>query len=270
VVFVHGSASDYRTWQNQYTEFAKHYRVISYSRRYHWPNETIPANCDYSMLQQRDDLEAIIQQLEAAPSHLVGHSYGAFLCLLLAIKAPHLVQTLVLAEPPVITLFASRKPRPQEILKLLMIRPRTAIALMHFAAKGVVPAEAAARRNEVTQAAHKFGQTILGQEYFNRLSDDRLAQVDANAIKAEFLGSGFAPLDAEQLRHVQVPTLLINGQHSHRIFHRLADRLAELLPDNRRLEIADASHIMHEDNPTAYNFAVLSFLEKYQPDQVVA
>lgn len=264
LVLVHGSASDYRTWHNQQTELACHYRVISYSRRYHWPNATIPVGADYAMWQQLEDLEALIRQLDAAPAHLVGHSYGAFLCLLLAIKAPQLVRTLVLAEPPVITLFASSRPRPREILTLLLTRPRTAVAMIHFAATGIVPAEAAARRDEVTRAVRGLGRTILGHEYYDRLSGRRLAQVDANAIKAEFLGSGFAPLKPEQVQNIGVPALLINGQHSHRIFHRLMDRLAQLLRDCERIEIADASHIMHEDNARAYNQAVLSFLNKYR------
>jgi pimeloyl-ACP methyl ester carboxylesterase len=82
LVLVHGSASDYRTWHKQQEEFAHRYRVITYSRRYHWPNEQIPEDAGYSMLEHVDDLQALIQELGAAPAHLVGHSYGAFLCLL--------------------------------------------------------------------------------------------------------------------------------------------------------------------------------------------
>src|SRR5688572_18170397 len=94
LVLVHGSASDYRTWHNQQEEFAGHYRVINYSRRYHWPNRQILDDADYSMLEHLDDLEALLQELGAVSAHLVGHSYGAFLCLLLAIKRPDLMRTL--------------------------------------------------------------------------------------------------------------------------------------------------------------------------------
>jgi pimeloyl-ACP methyl ester carboxylesterase len=38
-----------------------------------------------------DDLEALLRLLDAAPAHLVGHSYGAFVCLLLAIRKPQIV-----------------------------------------------------------------------------------------------------------------------------------------------------------------------------------
>lgn len=108
-----------------------------------------------------------------------------------------------------------------------------------------------------------FGKTILGREHYDRLSAGRLEQVDANAITAEFLGSGFAALDAEQVRGIRVPSLLITGRHSHRLFHRLVDRLEELLPHSERIEIESASHIMHEDDPPTYNRAVQSFWEKH-------
>lgn len=264
LVFVHGSASDYRTWHHQQEAFASHYRVITYSRRYHWPNEEIPEDSDYSMQEHVDDLRALIEELGAAPAHLVGHSYGAFLCLLLALKKPELVRTLVLAEPPAITLFVSNTPKPLELLKLLVTRPLTAVAIMHFGAKGAAPAAAAARRDETKQAIRLFGKTILGPEFYHQLSESRLQQVDANAIKAEFLGSGFAPLDAGQVRNVYTPTLLITAQHSHKLFHRLADRLGELLPHVERIEIEKASHIMHEDNAPAYNRAIEIFLKKHR------
>src|SRR5262245_61249813 len=38
VVLVHGSVFDYREWSKQIKPLARHYRVIAYSRRYHWPN----------------------------------------------------------------------------------------------------------------------------------------------------------------------------------------------------------------------------------------
>ena len=129
VVLVHGSSSDYRTWEPVLDPLGERFHAIAYSRRYHWPNERIPERTDYSMPEHVDDLEALVRTLEIAPAHLVGHSYGAFLCLLLAIRRPALVRSLVLAEPPVITLFTSSTPRPAEMIRLLLTRPRTAIAI---------------------------------------------------------------------------------------------------------------------------------------------
>ena len=79
LVLVHGSASDARTWNPQRDAFAERHRVITYSRRYHWPNEPIPEGRDYSMNEQVDDLQELLRSLDIAPTHLIGHSYGAFM-----------------------------------------------------------------------------------------------------------------------------------------------------------------------------------------------
>lgn len=264
VVFVHGSASDYRTWHGQLDGFGKHFRAIAYSRRYHWPNAPIPDDRDYSMTEHVEDLEAFLRLLGATPAHLVGQSYGAYVTLLLAIKSPQYVRTLVLAEPPAITLFVSNTPKPREILKLLVQRPRTAVAIVKLGATGLGPATAAVKRGDMEAAMRLFGTAALGRAAYHRLSEQRKEQVRANLIKAEFLGTGFLPLPTHQLRSVRIPALLVAGQASPKVFHRLLDRIEELLPNTERVEIHGASHIMHEDNPSTYNEAVIAFLLKHE------
>jgi len=266
LMFVHGAVSDYRTWQFQQEEFAGRFRVIAYSRRYNWPNEQIPKETDYSMIKQVDDLQALIRLLGAAPAHLVGHSYGAFLCLLLAIREPHLVRTLTLAEPPVIPLFVSNKPGPLEILKLLVTRPRAAAAIITFGAKVLAPATQAFRDGDMEAGMHIFVDTVFGSGGYRALSEARKEQVRANLanLKAVLLGSsGFAPLNAGQVRSIRTPTLLVNGEHSIGLFHRLTDRLQELMPHAERVTIRGVSHMMQEENGPAFNGAVLSFLAKH-------
>lgn len=262
VVFVHGSASDYRTWQTQQNEFAKHFRTIIYSRRYHWPNKPIEEGADYSMKEHIYDLEALLHSLNAVPAHLVGHSYGAFVCLLLASLVPRLVRSLVLAEPPAITLFVSNTPKPGELLRLLIKRPRTAAAIIKIGVTGFGPAASAAKQNKMEEALNAFGRAVLGEKTFENLSAERLEQARANLIKAELIGSGFPPINAHEVKAINKPTLMINGENSPALFHRLMDRLAELLPEAQRIKIPSASHIMHEDNSIAYNDAVLSFLKE--------
>jgi pimeloyl-ACP methyl ester carboxylesterase len=259
LVLVHGSNSDYRTWGCVHAGLAERFRAIAYSRRYHWPNQRIPEGTDYSMHEHVDDLEALIGALDAAPAHLVGHSYGGFLCLLLAIQRPALVRSLVLIEPPVLTLFTSSRPSPGELLKLLSKRPRTALAIAHFGARGLAPATAAIERGDTEVALQRFGTAVLGREWFQRLSSERRAQAHSNCIAAELLGSGFSALAEQDVRAVACPVLLMSGACSPRIFHHLTARLAELLPRAQRAAIPRASHLVHEDNPAAWTAAVLQF-----------
>jgi pimeloyl-ACP methyl ester carboxylesterase len=266
VVLLHGSASDHRTWDSQREAFADRFRVISYSRRYHWPNDPIPDGADYSMEEHVTNLKNLLRSLDVAPAHLAGHSHGAFLCLLLAMREPSLVRTLVLAEAPVITLFVSNIPKPRELLRLFVTRPRTAAAIVTFGANGVTPARRAFQTGDVDAGIRAFGEAVFGPGGHDRLAKPRKAQVQDNlaTVKAELLGPAFVPLDGKDLRTVEEPALLVTGEKSISLFRRLTDRLEELLPRNERVEIPGASHMIHEDNATAHYRAVRSFLEEHR------
>src|SRR5688572_17223642 len=106
VVFVHGTLSDYRTWRNQIDTFAKNHRVISYSRRFAWPNQqTVKDSSALSFASHVKDLAELLKALKLEPAHLVGHSSGAFIALFLGMEHPELVRSLTLGEPPVFSLF---------------------------------------------------------------------------------------------------------------------------------------------------------------------
>lgn len=260
VVLVHGSAGDRRSWDAPMAGLAEHFRVVAYSRRYHWPNQSIASGADYSFQQHVDDLGAIVERLELAPANVVGHSYGALVALHLAMQRPQLVRSLVLGEPPALTLFTSDPPRPSEMLALLCHRPGTAFDVFRLGATGIEPAKSAIRRADRDEALRRFGTAVLGRERFESLGPDRLSQARANLIDAELTGSGFPPLAAERVRLIAVPVLLVTGEKSRRVFHRFVDRLRELLPQARHVEIPGACHLLHEDKPAAYVDAVVSFL----------
>lgn len=263
LVFVHGSASDYRTWNKQLEFFGKYYHTVVYSRRFHWPNEQISDKEDYSMVKHVEDLEEFLKFIGSQPVHLVGHSYGALLCILLAIKNPKLIQTLTLAEPPAVALFISNIPKPMDILKLFFSKPKLAFGIIKFGAKGIAPATKAFNQNNMDKALNIFGKATLGIETFLNLSNSRLEQARSNLMKAELLGSGFLPLDKNKIQNIKLPTLLISGQNSPKLWQHLLVELNRLIPNSELIIIPEASHIMHEDNVSKYNETVLSFLKKY-------
>jgi pimeloyl-ACP methyl ester carboxylesterase len=262
LLFVHGSASDYRTWEKQLEYFGEYYHTIIYSRRYHWPNKQIPDNEDYSMAKHVEDLEEFIKFMGDKPVHLVGHSYGALLCILLAIKNSKLIHTLTLAEPPAVALFVSNIPKPSEILKLLFSKPKLAFGIIKFGIKGIAPTTKALKQDDMEKALKVSAKAILGVKPFLNLSKERLEQGRANMIKAEFLGSGFLSLDNNRIQNIEIPTLLISGQNSPNLWPNLLVELNKLIPNSELKTIPNASHIMHEDNVSNYNATVLSFLKK--------
>lgn len=264
VVFVHGTASDLRTWRDHVPVVGEHHRAIAYSRRYACPNEDIPRGVDDQMLPHVDDLVAFLRGLDAAPAHLVGHSWGAFVCLLTAIRHPGLVRSLVLAEPPVMSLFVSTPPRARELLPLLARHPRTALAILSFGARSFAPAQHAFRRGDDEAAIRRFASGVLGPGALAAMPPERFQEALENvaSMRAQLLGAGFPPLTEEEVRGVTVPTLLVAGERSAPFLLRLTEHLERLLPHAERITIPATSHRMCEEDPDAFCAALLRFLER--------
>jgi pimeloyl-ACP methyl ester carboxylesterase len=264
VLLVHGGASDLRTWHNQLEPIGNRYRAIAYSRRYARPNADIDEGRDDTMDPHVEDLMSLLDALDVQKAHIVGHSWGALIGLLVAIRHPQVVRSLVLMEPPILSMFVSTPPRPTELLRLFCSNPRLAAAIVKFGAIAFAPAQKAFRRGDDMAAIRAFGTGVLGKDFFDNLSQARMQQVweNRNADKAQILGDGFPPLDKAEVGTVDIASLLLVGRHSPPFLRHMSTHLHKLMRHSELIEIANASHMMHEDNPRDVNATVLPFLAR--------
>ena len=262
VIFVHGGISDLRIWEKQMAPFSKNHRAIAYSRRYAWPNSEVPNGVDDQMWPHVDDLAELITKLDAAPAHLVGNSWGGFICLLTAMRHPELVRSISVEEPPVLPLLIGTNPKTQQVLKLFLSRPRSAAAVMKFFGTAIGPAIKAFKKGDVDGGVRVFARGVLGADVYESLPSNVKAAMLANGkpLSSELLGAGFPALTDDDVRSIRTPTLLVTGKKSPAMLLRLTDRLQELVPNAQRVDIADASHLMHYEQPDALNAAVLEFI----------
>src|SRR5438477_10627159 len=92
LILLHGGQGDYRCREPQMKVLSQQYRVISYSRRYNYPNNN-PLTATYrSAYTEADDLAAFIRKLKPGRGHLVGTSIGAFTALVLGVTRPEVVR----------------------------------------------------------------------------------------------------------------------------------------------------------------------------------
>src|SRR5699024_8783173 len=63
VVLVHGGGDDLRYWEAQVGPLSERHRVVTYSRRYVWPNQNPLASSDHSAFVDADDLGALLAVL---------------------------------------------------------------------------------------------------------------------------------------------------------------------------------------------------------------
>ena len=245
IVLVPGSFSDYRIWFNQIEAISQHHRVIAYSRRYNWPNAAPGQGADGSIMRQVDDLAALIKGLGIAPAHIVGHSYGGSIALVLALTHPELVRTLVLAEPGVRTVLENV---PGGEADLKVFQDFSATMQQAFAAgdpkrivKTLVDFVAPGELASLPTAMHEmFGANIP-------------------AVKVE----GNSRFSCEDARRIVVPTLVLTGEQSPNGYRHIANVVAHCVAQGNLVTIPRASHPMQLLNPQAFNQAVLTFAAKY-------
>jgi len=266
VIFVHGGISDYRIWKNQTEPFSKYYQVITYSRRYHYPNQWTGDGSDYTVTLHSQDLADFIQAMKLGKTNLIGNSYGAYTSLLTAIKHPGLVNALVLNEPPVLPLLVSNPDNPLQILSLLIRDFSTAKNLMQFGLQHMKPAAKALKENQMEKGVRLFADGALGKGGFEKIPEEaKKTFIDnASALKAELLGPGFpSPFPTDKAKQLNIPTLFVCGQHSPKFLYSISDKLMKILPNCEKVIIPNASHLTHGENPIAYNEKVLQFLSKH-------
>jgi pimeloyl-ACP methyl ester carboxylesterase len=252
VVFVHGSTGDVRGWLEHAALAADRYRTVAYSRRGHYPNAW-PA--DYSVCTPEAhaaDLAALIVVLGYGPVHLVGHSYGALVSLVLAAQRPDLVRTLVLGEPP--------------LFPLLTATPTGEVLLTTFLADVWERARRTCKRGELEAGMRIFIDGVVGEGVFDKCPAPVKAEMMDNA--AEMVveletppDAVFSTLSREDVRGVSMPTLLLCGEMSPPLFRDVVDELAAVMPQAERRVIAGASHELGD--PAIFTETVLGFLAKH-------
>ncbi len=264
VVFVHGSLSDLRSWSHQVGPFSAEYRTVTFSCRHYFPNEGVPGDIKLPLATFVDDLADLLRALDLAPAHLVGQSMGALVSLLLTLRQPESVRSLVLVEPPALSLLGVNvPPKPAQILRLLARDPRSAIAVIRFGARGIGPAMRAFERGDDERGVRTFVTAVLGRETIATWTDaqHQRALDNVGAFKA-VLRAGQPKFSQHDARRIQVPALLVTGERSAGVLHRITDRLERSLPQVERVDIERASHLMFEERPEEFNRVVLAFLDR--------
>lgn len=252
VVFIHGSGRNLHDWSAQLGAFAARHRVLVYSRRYHPPNAPHHDGQVYSPTLHAEDLAALLQALNLGPVHLVGSGYGAYTALVLGLEYPHLVRTLVLAEP--------------SIIPLLYRTPAGDSLRRRFLGAAVEPARAAFRRGDSVEAVRRFTDGLHGTPgAFDNLSAPARAVSLAHAfeLRRELLADPdqyMPPVSCARLGRMATPVLLLRAQRSPRMFHIIIEELARCLNTETVIVVPNAGHAIHATNPAQYNQVVLQYL----------
>ena len=249
VVLVHGSVADYRSGASQIGPLARRFRVIAYSRRYHPPSSPPGAGADASVDRQVEDLAALMARLRLAPAHLVGHSYGGTVAVAFALRHPDRVRSLVLADPGLGSVMADTPYGAAQATEAQAIRREMAAAFGSGNAERIV---------------RTYGERVAPGT-FDRLDPAARATLLENtrAFELDLTAPRFQVTCAD-LAGITVPVLVIRGSRSPEGLRRIADTAAACIPAGRLVELPDATHWMHLEQPERLNDILLEFLTNQQ------
>ena len=249
VVLVHGMGGDYRSWRGQIAALSKKYRVISYSRRWHYPNSE-GGDTDYSLARHVLDLLALMDQLDLTPAHLVGHDYGAQIVAAVARDHPEDVRSVVLCEPSLLGLLngtpSGSKHQSEQNETVLRARMSMRDGFPEIAERAMID--------------WAFGW----QGYESLPSHDReLLEDNEDALRRQIVAKKpdglFAAADAKR---IAAPVLFVEGERSPEMRHEVGEAFLSARPETERLKIR-SSHGVPSASPGPFNKAVLKFLEAH-------
>lgn len=251
LIFVHGGMGDWTSWEPQWADFTKHFRCITYSRRYSSPNRNLLSANDHSVVVEAQDLSALLAKWSDEPVILVGTSYGAYTALQFALWHPERVSALVLTEPPVLP-FADLIPGGRE-------------SRLRFERNVLDTATAAFLEGKIELAVNILTLGINGgtSVEVTTVQGQMRRMRNAEAMRALALSADPYPaLDTSALRSLCIPTLLLHGERTLDIHQAISKALFNLMPNAQSVCVPESGHGVHRENPKLFNQLVVTFLEK--------
>jgi pimeloyl-ACP methyl ester carboxylesterase len=243
MVLVHGAWGDHHNWDAVVPALAQAHRVLTYDRRGHSESERFPIPT--SINEHVSDLAGLIQQLNLAPAHIVGSSFGASIVLKLATTHPELFLTASIHEPPLIGLLGE-SPLAEEVRGRMV-----AVAVR-------------AQNGEMEGAAKQFFETVaFGPGVWEQLPDAARRKLAFNAptFLDELDRADAFMLDVSELSQFDRPALLLQGDRSPAFLRPILDEIAVALPTSIRHTFAGAGHVPQLTHPGEFVRIVSDFVE---------
>jgi pimeloyl-ACP methyl ester carboxylesterase len=250
VLLIHGTLCDHRIWEAQRENIATTYRYLALDLRYHGTSPWPDLGQSYSTTDHENQVIEFIRALDAGRVHLVGQSYGAYIAVRVALRAPTILRSLVLQEPSI---------------ESLLTGPG-ADAVLAKRKRDFAPAIAAGKKDQFDLAARLVVEALMNKGPGSWSSIPASLQemfVDnTRTLPLFFLSGSAAEVTCNDLGAITLPTLIINGAQTLRFFSAVGERVAACIPGSRREVIDHASHAVETEHAKVYGDLLLAFLRQ--------
>lgn len=250
LVILHGLYGSSDNWMSIGRELSKNYRVILVDQRNHGRS---PHSSSHSYYDLAEDLLELFNHLNLQQSILIGHSMGGKTAMLFTALNPVMISKLVVAD---ILPFSSASNMNFDQLKmhrsilssLLMLHPENATSREELdKALSISITDSAVRQFLMKSLKRNDRGTFSWVINVQSLSDNISELMDS-----------VLPFDG--FSKVDVPTLFIKGERSNYMHSKGMQDLKDFFTNYSVVEVANAGHWLHAENPSAFLNFLVSFL----------
>jgi len=254
LVLIHGAWASYEWWRWQVPELSKQYQVLSLDVRGH--GQSSPLKGTYSVDGFAEDLEGFLQKVEIDQTVLVGWSMGGIISMQYCLNHPSKLRALIL-----IATRGHRNPQMKRRIMIQYLQARLSL-IMDFTSP-----------RKYDRAAEGFSgeQESVKREVENMFSPtapkEALDWVMADLIKNprenyfEVAKSIWNWGAGEELKRINVPTLIMVGEKDSRTPPRFSRLLHAQIPGSKLVIVKDASHCLALERPELVNEEIIRFLK---------
>lgn len=239
VVFSHGLGGNHAIWYQQVYDFAKNHLVITWDQRGF--GQSTNRNEQAGPDAAGRDLKALLDHLGIEKAHLIGQSMGGWTTMAFALENPERVRSIVFADT---------------------------IA-------GIYTPEIEAQFDDYIRS--RFSAPVRGASPFGShpaIGEKHTAENPTHAFLYEQIGSATSPppapiakllrdtaYDHARIKTIAVPVLFVVGSDDPIFTPESIQAAAEIVPNCRVVQIADAGHSPYFERPNEWNAVVQHFLQ---------
>ena len=239
-----GGTADY--WNPQIEAFANEYTVILHDHR--GTGQSSHSKIEYSVDQMADDLLRLMDALNIEQAHIVGHSTGAAMALVLGVRAPDRLASAVV--------YAGWTKADPQLRRCFDIRR----ALL---------------RNSGPAAYVRATPLFLFPPWFIRDHGDAITEQEPKAIagfpSSEIMESRMDAVLAfnctKYVDQVNIPSLVVCAEDDFLTPAYYSRELADLMPNAELKILENGGHAVSVTRPDLFNEEVLGFLTKQKTPQ---
>jgi pimeloyl-ACP methyl ester carboxylesterase len=246
VVLLHGLLGNLAVWHlNMVPGLRRHFRVTTLDLRGHGYSDVTPTG--YTTENLAGDLEAALDGLGIERTFLVGHSFGADVCLHFALLHPERVSRIVAVEPGLAALVHQRKDREWEGWRY-WISKLEEVGL-------TVPPDKRADLDYLLDLSLQTPKFYGPARGLPRNREPLIRLIRNTTLMKDYEDPGSLTLDA--VGRIATPTFLIYGENSH--FLRSYEHLRQALPNCIGTLLAGGEHFGPLERPEELTQHILSF-----------